>query len=84
MSDRGDAQFLQVVPRQVGKDVLVNLVVSKRGLVLGEPKASQPIPHVHGSRFLMVSPRGLTRSDALSRAAEIGAPAVLNPFLPSD
>ena len=48
MSDGTHAEFHQVVSRQVGQDLAVDLIVTERRLVLAEPKAPQPAPHVHG------------------------------------
>lgn len=47
MADRGDAEAGQVVGRQLGQDVAVDVVVAKGGRVLFEPEAPQPIGDVY-------------------------------------
>ena len=53
MADGRHAEFLQVVSRQAGEDLAVDLIVTERRLVLAEPEAPQPVSYVHGR----VSPR---------------------------
>ena len=47
MSDGRHAEFLQVIPRQLGEDLAVDLIVTERRLVFAQSKASQPVSHVH-------------------------------------
>ena len=47
MSDRADAQLLQVLSRQARQDRIVDLILSERGLVSFEAKTPQPIFDVH-------------------------------------
>src|SRR6516162_9693549 len=48
MSDGRHAELLQVLSRQVAEDVAVDLIVTEHRLVFAEPKAPQPVSHVHG------------------------------------
>ncbi len=78
MSDGRHAEFLQVVPRQVGEDLAVDLLVTERRLVLAEPKAPQPVSHVRGriSHWLRADDdqTGHTVQDPPSLALTLGRP----------
>ena len=47
MTDRTDADFLQVLRREAREDLFGNLVFAECGLVLPEAEAPQPDHHVH-------------------------------------
>src|ERR1700722_5490494 len=47
MSDGRHAELLEVIPRELGEDLAVNLIVTERRLVFAQPKASQPVSNVH-------------------------------------
>ena len=57
MTDRTNANFLQVLLRQVGQDPSVNLILTECRLVSLEAKAPQPRFKVHDRR----APERLTR-----------------------
>jgi hypothetical protein len=67
--DCRDAELLQGLVRQAGKDRLVNLVLAKRSLILSEAKAPQPNHNVHdGARASPWSISSLERpGEALGR-----------------
>ena len=48
MTNRSNADFLQVLLRQTRQDPFVNLVLAEGPLVSFEAKAPQPIPDIHG------------------------------------
>ncbi|MGA8901180.1 MAG: hypothetical protein WB528_17075 [Bradyrhizobium sp.] len=54
MSDDRYAEILQIVGRQAPKNLVVNLIIAKGGLVLPEADASQPFAHIHGHVLAMV------------------------------
>jgi hypothetical protein len=56
MPDAGDADLLQIVRSDVGKDCRVDLVLGERLFILPEPQAAQPSPDVHSH-----SPEGASR-----------------------
>ena len=64
MTNGTDANFLQVLLRQVWKDPLVNLVVAECRLVFSRPRLrsqttmSMPAPVTRGVTRIMVLPRG--------------------------
>ena len=47
VADRGDAEAAQVVGRQLGQDLGVDVVVAERLLVLAQAQPAQPSPDVH-------------------------------------
>ena len=49
MTNRTDADFLQVLLGQAPQDPLVNLVLAEGDLILFEAQAPQPACHVHDS-----------------------------------
>ena len=72
VADRGDAELAQVVGRQLGQDVGVDVVVAERLLVLAQAQPAQPSPDVHPDPLIgRCSPtrRSLSRA-AAERAME--------------
>ena len=49
MPEGEHAELLEIGVAQVNQNVAVNSVLAERRFILAEPKAPQPIPHVHGS-----------------------------------
>jgi hypothetical protein len=47
MTNRADADFLQVLLRQAREDLFVYLVLAERSLILAKAKAPQPNHHIH-------------------------------------
>jgi hypothetical protein len=52
MSNDGDAQILQVLRREAGKQLFRDSVLTQSGLVLLKTKAPQPACHVHDTAAL--------------------------------
>jgi hypothetical protein len=66
-----DAEFLQVIPRQVAEDLAVDLIVTERRLVFAEPKAPHPVSHVHGRVPHRLRSDDRPKRDMLSRTRQI-------------
>jgi hypothetical protein len=49
MPNDGDAQILQILRREAGKELFRNSVIAEGGLVLFKSKAPQPHCHIHDS-----------------------------------
>ena len=47
MPNDGDAQILQILRREAGKELFRNSVLAESGVVLFKAKAPQPDHHVH-------------------------------------
>ena len=67
MPHRDDAKFLEVFRSQLSKNLPVDRILAKRGLVLTEVEHSQPIADVHG-RF----PSKTQQSWSVGRRLSIG------------
>ena len=63
MTNRANANFLEVFLRQLRQDALVDLVLAKASLVLLKAKASEPVADIQWSLTLVGHDAGLCRPE---------------------
>jgi hypothetical protein len=63
MTNRANADFFQILLRQLRQDALVDLVLAKASLVLLKAKASEPVAYIQWSLTLVGHDAGLCRPE---------------------